>query len=339
MIDLLPNDEQQAIWDSAAQVLAAESPLSRLHGPADGDAALLRRAAGLGWIGLGLAETDGGVGYGPAEEVLLFRAAGRHLAGPGLLGSVLAARIATRAGDVELAAALLSGARRAAVMIAAPGEVVGRAVSGLFHRFDARPGDLTVVWGEDGAGLFDRDLPSTPIDGIDEAVTLERLSLETVGLSHWVTTGDDAIAWRATVLIAALLTGLSEAARDLTVDYAKLRQQFGQPIGAFQAIKHACADMAVRCEAAWSLTVFAALSSGRMDSAFQAHAAWIIAAQAAERNAACAVQTHGGIGFTAECDAQLFVKRAQLLIGLGGGVRSHKSLLLARPDPALERAT
>lgn len=333
MIDLLPNDEQQAIWDSAETVLAAEAPLSRLHADAADDAAVLRRTAELGWIGLGLAEADGGVGYGLAEEALIFRAAGRHLLSPTLLGSVLAARIASRAGDAALAAALLSGERRAAILVPLDGRLDAQP-SGAFHRLDAGPDDLAVAWSAEGAALFSPLSCNAVVASIDDTVKLERINLDSVRPLHWIAAVQDDIALRATVLGAATLTGLAEAARDMALEYAKMRQQFGQAIGAFQAIKHACADMAVRCESAWSLTAFAALAEDRGDAAFQAHAAWIIAAQAADQNAARNVQVHGGMGFTAECDAQLLVKRARVLAAIGGGARGHKAALLAQPDPA-----
>jgi alkylation response protein AidB-like acyl-CoA dehydrogenase len=113
------------------------------------------------------------------------------------------------------------------------------------------------------------------------------------------------------------------------VAYAKIREQFGQPIGGFQAIKHHCADMAARAEAAYSASVFAALSvvAGRSDATFQAASARIVAADAAIRNAATNIQVHGGIGFTAECDANLFLKRAHLLEKIGGATRGQQRLL------------
>ncbi len=338
MIDLLPDDAQQAIWDSAEAVLAAEAPLARLHGPDPRDTDLLRRTASLGWLGLGLPEADGGVGYGLAEEALIFRAAGRHLVSPTLLGSVLAARIASRAGDAALAGALLDGQRRAAILVPLAGARVASDPEGVFHRLDSQPGDLGVAWGPQGAALFEAAGAAAPVAGIDDTLVLERVGLDGARPLYWLAAADEDIAGRATVLGAASLTGIAEAARDMAVAYAKVREQFGQPIGAFQAIKHACADMAVRCEAAWSLTVFAALAQGRPDAAFQAHAAWIIADQAASLNAARNIQTHGGMGFTAECDAQLLVKRARVLSALGGGARSHKAALLAQPAPSRARA-
>jgi alkylation response protein AidB-like acyl-CoA dehydrogenase len=138
---------------------------------------------------------------------------------------------------------------------------------------------------------------------------------------------------RGQVLAAALLVGILEAVRDLSVTYVSARQQFGKPIGSFQAVKHRCADMAVRAEAAGSLLWLAALSvqsaeldaapgalpgSGRradgdVDRSGALRLAASVKALASEYAVASAhdnVQNHGGMGFTAECSAHLYVKRA-----------------------------
>jgi alkylation response protein AidB-like acyl-CoA dehydrogenase len=177
--------------------------------------------------------------------------------------------------------------------------------------------------------VFEDDNGGETVPGLDGAVTLERVSLPPRNRA-----GAD-LALRATVLIAANLVGLIEAARDMATAYAKERQQFGQPIGAFQAIKHRCADMAVGAESAWTLTVFAALAldEGRADGPFQAAAARIVAGDAALAAARGNIQIHGGMGFTDECDAQLLVKRCHLWLQAGGDTRTHKAALMAEPEP------
>jgi alkylation response protein AidB-like acyl-CoA dehydrogenase len=136
-----------------------------------------------------------------------------------------------------------------------------------------------------------------------------------------------AIVARGQVLTAALLVGILEAVRDLSVAHASTRQQFGKPIGSFQAVKHRCADMAVRAEAAGSLLWLAALSlerteggmspgaagGGDMERSEALRLAASVKALASEYAVASAhdnVQNHGGMGFTAECSAHLYVKRA-----------------------------
>ena len=115
--------------------------------------------------------------------------------------------------------------------------------------------------------------------------------------------GEDRDAWEhALLLTAALLTGIAEATLAQSVEHVSVREQFGRPIGAFQAVKHRCADMAIAAEAARSLTRFAALSldTGAPDRRFQALSAITVARGRALANAAANVQNHGAMGFTAE---------------------------------------
>lgn len=331
MIDLLPDDEQQALLDNMSAVLAAEAPVARLHADND-DAALIAALAGLGWIGLGLGETDGGVGYGVAEQMLLMREAGRHLVGPGLVAALLAARAAARSGHKDLAAELISGERPASLLVPRHGD---------FLRLDHAPGAVMIAIDAQGARLFDdagvRAAVSVP--GIDAFVGLETVSLDESAALLTLPAQSDPLPQRATLLISAILIGMAEATRDMAVAYAKLREQFGQPIGSFQAIKHRCADMAVRCEAAWSLTVLAGLglAEGRADSTFQIASARLLAGDATRANAAANVQVHGGMGFTEECDAQLYVKRTRLWLVAGGHDRQHAAALMAEPEPTRGR--
>jgi alkylation response protein AidB-like acyl-CoA dehydrogenase len=138
---------------------------------------------------------------------------------------------------------------------------------------------------------------------------------------------------RASVLAAAALVGIAEATRDMAAEYSKVRVQFGKPIGAYQAIKHRCADMAVRAEAASSQVLFAALSidEGRPDDAFQAASAKVVASDAAIRNAADNIQIHGGMGYTFEHDAHLYLKRAHVFDRIAGDSRQHLAHLMDLP--------
>ena len=316
MIDLLPNADQDALSHNFAEVLASEAPLSRLRsGGFEGERALVRQLAVLGWIGIGIAECDGGLGLGIVEEMLLMHAAGRHLIGTTLLATMLAASIA----DDETRARLIAGESAAALAIPAP--------DGTF-RIDHGEGDLTLLLDASGRAILDTPLSFIETTAIDDAVFLER------GATADTTGGID-LSLKATVLVAAYLVGLAERARDMAADYARTREQFGQPIGAFQGIKHRCADMAVSCEAAWSLTIFAALAlaEGRADAAFQVEAARIVSGDAAISAARGNIQVHGGIGFTAECDAQLLVKRLQIWLQIGGTNRQHRARLAAEAAP------
>lgn len=336
MIDLLPDDDQQAVLDNLAEVLAAEAPVARLRDGASEDPSLYHRLAALGWIGMGLPEAAGGVGYGLAEEVLLFRAAGRHLLSPTFLAGALAARLAASSGHHDLARSFALGEATACLLSAGQDVEMGDAVSGRFHRLDGVDSDHAIILTRAGFALLDNgDLDAVLVKGLDDAVRLDRVDLVGHPVRAWSSPSDERLDLHAEILIAAMQVGCAEGARDLAVAYAGMREQFGQPIGAFQAVKHHCADMAVRCEAAWSLTVFAALAlqDQRPDAEFQVLSARLIADNAAVKNSAKGIQVHGGIGFTAECDAQLFLKRSRLWEALGEIQSARLGRLLALPEP------
>jgi alkylation response protein AidB-like acyl-CoA dehydrogenase len=111
------------------------------------------------------------------------------------------------------------------------------------------------------------------------------------------------------------------------VAYAGIREQFGRPIGSFQAVKHHCANMAIAARCARDQTTFAAVAidEERPDAQLQVECAYLIAATAALENAGKNIQIHGGMGFSDEADPHLFLKRAQLLIAIAGGLEAATS--------------
>jgi hypothetical protein len=133
----------------------------------------------------------------------------------------------------------------------------------------------------------------------------------------------------ATLLAAAEAVGVAERTLEDSVAYAKVRQQFGRPIGSFQAVKHRSADMAVRAEVARSLTTFAAVALAEGEETAPRHvaAAKVLATDAALANAADNLQNHGGMGFTWEADAHLYLKRAWLLEHALGTRAAHLDAL------------
>jgi alkylation response protein AidB-like acyl-CoA dehydrogenase len=178
----------------------------------------------------------------------------------------------------------------------------------------------------DAAALADR----RPLDGGQWNLPLETARLAGAGRA-----AGPALAVHARLLIAAQLAGIAAGARDMAVDYAKLREQFGRPIGSFQAVKHHCADMATRAMAAADLLSFAAvaLAQRRVDAGFQAGSALSVAMRAAVANAAANVQVHGGIGFSDEADAHLFVKHAHVWEAIAGGREAVHAMLLGEAFP------
>jgi alkylation response protein AidB-like acyl-CoA dehydrogenase len=152
---------------------------------------------------------------------------------------------------------------------------------------------------------------------------------------HWVTTKQAPLVLRAQVLLAAAMVGLAWHACDIAVEYAKVREQFGKPIGTFQAVKHRCADMGVRVRLAWYLTNLACLKvqAGERDAVLQAASAKLIAAQAAHENGRAGIQVLGGIGFQSEADAHWFMKRAHLYDQAGGAIKTQARRVIAEPSP------
>ena len=117
------------------------------------------------------------------------------------------------------------------------------------------------------------------------------------------------------------------------MEYAKVRTQFGKPIGSFQAVKHRCADMGLRMRLARYQTSLAALKvqAGSPDMPVQVASAAYNAIVAAHENARAAVQMHGGIGFQAECDVHWFVKRAHVYEQLAGGLQAQCHDIISQP--------
>jgi alkylation response protein AidB-like acyl-CoA dehydrogenase len=337
VIDLLPDADQQQIIDSIAGYLGDRFPVSRLNqldfaGEND-DRDAWRGLAEQGLFGLAVAENFGGAGFTLVEEMLVARELGRFLLSPSVLASSLAVHVAVTAGDVALAGAIIAGETRVSfARLTGPGQIAAK-TSGELHIIDARPGDLLLGWGNAGVAIFARtELTNirsvTPMDG---SVGLERALAKDVSARVFVPTSAAPLVQRANLLIATALAGNANASCTLAVEYAKVREQFGKPIGAFQAVAHHCSDMAIRARAALAQTAFASIimRDGGGDAELHVASAAIVAADAAIRNATIAIRVHGGMGFTAECDVHLYLKRAHLLDHLNGGARFHQDKLLS----------
>jgi alkylation response protein AidB-like acyl-CoA dehydrogenase len=307
-MELIPSPAQQDIADSTAEYLSNEMPLSRVRelaarpGPAVVDDDTWREWASMGFFSLGLPDSAGGLGLGLVEEFLVAQQFGRHLTPGPVVSSTLATRVAHAAGLRTLASALLDGTARVGLRVGDIG-------------YDAEPGGVVLSVGRYGAELHSvADLE--PLESVDPTLRLSRL---TVGcrLAHESGDTPQLHLW---VLQSAMLLGLAEAAQIQSTEYAKVRRQFGRPIGSFQAVKHRCADMVTRCYAAGAQLHLAALhvEEDRPDARFQAGAALTLALSAAGANTTVNIQNHGGIGFTDEHDSGLMVKRAAALAAATG---------------------
>ncbi|MFH0176443.1 acyl-CoA dehydrogenase family protein [Streptomyces cacaoi] len=182
----------------------------------------------------------------------------------------------------------------------------------------------TVVAAVDGGGLVEWLTEADVVCGkADGAVPLR--SVDPLTPLHRVPGVSAAADPVAVLLTAAEQLGTATRACELAVQHARAREQFGQPIGAFQAVKHLCAELLVRVEVARAAVYAAAVTADPADIA----AARLLADEAAVRGARDCLQVHGGMGFTWEADVHLLLKRAWLRTRRAGGGTESEELLAA----------
>lgn len=316
------DDEQLELVESFTRPLEELFPAARLHRAEHTDYDHWVTAAEFGWFGISLPEAQGGIGLSVVEEALLFARFGRHLLSPGFMAASLAAKTASRAGNASLAQQILAGDL--------PVAIARQAGQGELILVDGQRAALCLVLSAHGAALFTAEAVThrKRLDGTQWSIALESATLPGNPLAQaaFAEIGAD-----IHLLIAAQLTGIAAATLDMAVAYAQIRQQFGSPIGSFQAIKHYCTDMAMQLQAAKDSLSFAAVAvaQGRSDDRFQAACALVVAIRAAFFNTGKNIQIHGGMGFSAECDAHLFLKRAHVLETLAGGLKAGRAALRA----------
>ena len=326
----MPTSEQEEIARAAADLVAQQLPTSELRARTDEPDAVSSKAwqacAEMGLLALGLPAAVGGAGCAAVEETLLFRELGRHVAPGPFLSTVLGGHLALAAGDAELAGRIAAGSVRVAYLEPARGQdgmrgqrpdVAPEEFSGDAQLRDWAGAELALLLSPVGAGLVSVEALGEikPCVSIDPGVRIAEVRAERAPLRAWAPTGQRDLHTLGLLLVAAQLVGIAQACRDMSVHHAKTREQFGRPIGVNQAIKHRCADMALAAERADAQLLFAAASydAARADTEFQVRSAKLAAADAARSNAASNVQVHGGMGWTSEFDAHLFVERAEVL--------------------------
>ena len=177
-----------------------------------------------------------------------------------------------------------------------------------------------------------------PTATIDQTNKVSTLTLENVRVGSESVVGQVDGGWkileivlrRAAVAAAAVMLGAARKSMEMSVEYAKVREQFGQPIGSFQAIKHACAEMLVEVENAHGATYYAAwaVDAAAPDAGLAASVAKSYVGDAARKVCGSAIQVHGGIGFTWEYDLHLYFKHAKFLEALFGDAEHHRELVL-----------
>jgi alkylation response protein AidB-like acyl-CoA dehydrogenase len=321
-MDFRVSDDQTALAEGIRSVVAGRLPLERLRAGEGAESAISAADwAVLGQTGvfsLTRAEPEG-AGLGMADAVVVYEELGRALVPGPLIGTFLAA-----------AAGLVEGAAEGAVQVGlhsgGSGPILIEHLASLaallvLPGFDKRATPRLLVPAPDAAAGTRLAAPLCPLTPM--------WHLPSLPAGDPVADVGTTLVRDGSLLAAALQVGHAAEALDLAVAYAKERQQFGQPIGTFQAVKHICADMLVRAEVARNAVHAAACLADEPDvvsaeaevtgcagDALVARAtmgAKLLADEAAIANGRAAIQVYGGIGFTWEVPLHLHLKRSRLL--------------------------
>ena len=319
-MDLDPSDDQRELQEMIRRFSLDRFPADTVRdfaAPGHFDRTAWRELAELGTFGIALPESDGGVGLRWVDTVLVHEALGGALTP----GPLLAA---------TLAAGLVPGVLEGAVVPA----VVERPNHGSALVEHLSVADVLLVVDAEGVSSID---PAT----LDAVLLAEPTDPATsVSLVRSLPTGtriadaDVAARWRVlgSLLASAQLVGNAEGSTALAVAYANEREQFGRLIGSFQGLKHLLDDCCARTEVARSALWAAGVLVDEPEAGDLRRAvagARVLAGRAAAENGKTCVQVHGGMGFTWEVDAHLFLKRAWVLETAFGSVDEAAEIVAA----------
>ena len=351
-------DEQRAIKSTAHDFLASRFKSERLREIAGSESGFdesgWKEMAELGWAGLALPEEWGGQGLGIVELAVLFEEMGYALAPSPLLSSTIVGMALAAGGSDEqkerwlrpLAEGELRGTP-ALVDAGVPAEPNRFAMAAETNgdgtvlngektlAMDAASADFFLVATSDGRRhLVERGADGvtvTPEESIDPTRRLSSVRLENVTVAPESTLpGTTESYWpvfqRACVALAAESTGIAQRSLEMSVEYAKDRQQFGRPIGAYQAVSHRCAQMLLETENSRSAVYGAAWAADAEPESLPlaASMAKAYASDAGWRVPDAAIQVHGGIGFTWEHDLHFFLKRGRANAATFGDAKWHR---------------
>ncbi|MDF2823096.1 MAG: fadE6 [Mycobacterium sp.] len=336
------NPEHVDLADSVRSLVARVAPSEVLHRaletPLDNPPPYWRAAAEQGLQGLHLAESVGGQGFGILELAIVLAEFGYGaVPGPFVPSAIASALIAAHDADNKLLAELASGDTIAAYAIDS-GLTATRQSRSLVIRGEVRAvpaaaqasvlvlpvaGLDSDTSGSEWVVLDAGDLEIEPVTGVDPLRPVAHVRANAVEV------GDDRVLSnlslpQARALISTLLSaeaiGVARWATDEAAEYAKIREQFGRPIGQFQAVKHKCAEMMATTERATAAVWDAARAIDENDehTQFAAAVAATLAPVAAQRCAQDCIQVHGGIGFTWEHDTNVYYRRALVLAACFG---------------------
>jgi alkylation response protein AidB-like acyl-CoA dehydrogenase len=314
-MNLLLTPDQLELADSVRSYLAGThgpDVLRRLDAGPNRDPAVWQGLVDMGLPGLCVPESAGGLGLGLLDAALIAVECGRFCLAEPLVDTafVAAPLLAATSGTGEILAQIATGAARIA----------------LAHPLNPWIADLETATHWLGTALSS----VTSGDFSTTAASVDPLR----NLSAPLATGENpALLDHAALMSAAQLIGLAEAMLQQATDYAKIRSQFGQPIGAFQAVKHQLASAAVALEFARPAVWVAAqaLHDGLATAPAAVSHAKIAAGDAATSIAETAIQVHGAMGYTYEVDLHFWMKRSWALTAAWGDRAFH----LARLDAAV----
>jgi len=314
-LDFRVTEDQEALRDGIRKFCEGRVSLETLIGLAEEpfDRKLWHDVAEMGVLSLRIPESEGGLGFGMAEAVLVFAELGRRLVPGPLIWSAL---VAPQRPEVIGGSQIVTGLDRV------------RQTSDPLLVEHLAGADSLIVLEADGVRSFQtKDLKATAIETpLDPLTPLHQIQ----GLPEGETIGDAGMSQRlrsdGAVLAAAMQLGISEATLDYATRYALEREQFDRPIGSFQSIKHMLADMLVRKEQA-KAAVYAAAATvdglGVSEPARMISTAKLIAGEAAHKNARNCIQIYGGMGYVWEMPPHFYLKRALVLENVFGTMEEH----------------
>jgi alkylation response protein AidB-like acyl-CoA dehydrogenase len=331
-VSIAITEVQLAIQDSVHDVSKRASVLATVRALEPGAAppgdwrAHWPDLATLGLFAMALPERLGGVGAALVDQAAALEQAAEDLVPGPVLPTVLAALVLAGTPAEDAVARLAGGSATAGVALE-PGSVVatrtgtGLVVDGTSDLvLGAHPDAYLLLPARAGNGtvwfVLEPGSPVSTVEPVDFSRPLGRVTLDRVAVGATRVLGERPdVTTLAATLLAAEAAGVARWCLRTAVGYAKVREQFGRPIGSFQAVKHLCAEMLCRAEQAGAL----AWDAARDPSSLSAPAAAALALDAAVDNAKDCVQVLGGIGFTWEHDAHLYLRRAVADRQLAGG--------------------
>lgn len=363
-VSYAPTEEMTLLRNTAREFLDDRLPIPTVRElmmtPEGFDRSLWKEMADLGWTGLAIPEEHGGAGYGPVELSVIFEEMGRMVTpGPFFATVGLATPVIMTLADDEQKAELLPGIASGetiatlavfegsrdwgleAIETTATRDGDRWMISGVKkHVLDGHLADLFLVAArtDDGVAVFPVRAGETGV-GVEQVDVLDptrrqgNVAFEGVAAGRPLGGGPAADGLKKALAMASSLlaneqVGGAQRCLEMSTEYAKTRHQFGRPIGSFQAVKHRCARMLVKVEHAKSVAYHAVrVTDDEQEFAIAAPLAASVASEAYVWAAGENIQLHGGIGFTWEHDAHLYLKRAKTSSLLLGDPRFHRQRL------------